>query len=96
MKGAVQGDAIATASTPERKESSIGLRAWALAMLLGSRLPNSNQPARFSPSTVNSAASSETTTGDCSWKPQPSCWPAARKPSSSAPSATKDSTTPAV
>ena len=35
-------------------------------------MPNSNRPARLSPISVKSAASTATTAGDCSWKPQPS------------------------
>ena len=49
------------------------------------------RPARFSPISVNSAASAATTAGDCSWKPQPSCSPPARSASSRPASATKDS-----
>jgi hypothetical protein len=66
MNGAVQGDAMATASTPDRNESSVGFLACSDATLDGSRLPNSNTPARFRPMTVNSAASAATTAGDCS------------------------------
>ena len=66
MKGAVQGEATATASTPVRKESTIGCRARAAAQLLGSTEPNSNTPARFKPIKVKSAASTATTAGDCS------------------------------
>ena len=94
--GAVQGEATATASTPVRKASTTGCRARAAAQDDGSTEPNSNTPARFSPISVNSAASVATTAGDCSWKPQPSCSPPARSASSSPASATKDSTTPAV
>ena len=96
MNGAVQGEATTTASTPERKSLTSGLRAWADATLDGTNWPNSNTPARFSPISVNKAANDATTTGDCSWKPQPSSAPAARRPSMAAPSSRKDSTTPAV
>ena len=96
MNGAVQGDAMAVASTPVRKASTVGFLACRLARRLGSTLPNSNRPARFRPISVNSTASPATTAGLCSWKPQPSCSPAARSPSSRPPSATKESTTPAV
>mgnify|MGYP001602302747 CR=1 FL=1 len=96
MKGAVQGEAMATASTPVRKASPVGLRACRLATRLGSTEPNSNRPARLRPMTVNSVASAATTQGLCSWKPQPMASPAERRPSSRPPRATKDSTTPAV
>ena len=66
MKGAVQGEATATASTPVSNESMTGLRARAAAHEPGSTEPNSNTPARFSPIKVNSAASTATTAGDCS------------------------------
>src|SRR3569832_2282188 len=95
MKGAVQGEAIATASTPERNAFTTGCFASSDATLEGTKLVNSNRPARLRPISVKSAASDATTTGDCNWKPQPSCSPAARRPSIAAPSAAKDSTTPA-
>ena len=95
MNGAVQGEATATASTPDSPASATGCRACSVATPLGTKRPNSNTPARLSPITVNSAASAATTAGDCNWKPQPSCCPAARSASISAPSSTKDSTTPA-
>ncbi len=96
MKGAVQGEAIATASTPDRKALATGWRASSEARLEGRKAPNSNRPARFSPIRVNSAASAATTAGDCNWKPQPSCSPAARSASIRAPKAAKETTTPAV
>ena len=96
MKGAVQGEATATASTPVSSESTTGCRARTAATEPGSTEPSSNTPARLSPISVNSAASVATTAGDCSWKPQPSCSPPARRASSNDASATKDSTTPAV
>jgi hypothetical protein len=96
MKGAVHGEAIATASTPERNAFAIGWRASSVATLDGRKAPKSNTPARFKPISVNKAASTATTAGDCSWKPQPSSSPAARKASISAPSAANDTITPAV
>ena len=96
MNGAVQGDAMAVASTPVRNASAVGFWACRLATRLGSTLPNSNRPARLRPISVNNTASAATTPGLCSWKPQPSCSPAARRPSSRPPSARKESTTPAV
>ena len=65
MKGAVQGEAIATASTPDKNALRAMLRDCKVATLLGSTLPNSNKPARFSPITVNSMARAATTAGAC-------------------------------
>ena len=96
MNGAVQGEAMAVASTPVRKASAVGFLACRLATELGSTLPNSNRPDRFSPITVNKTASVATTAGLCSWKPQPMASPAERRASSRPPSARKLSTTPAV
>ncbi len=96
MKGAVQGDATATASTPVRKASAAGWRACRPAREEGSMRPNSNMPERLRPISVNSAASTATTAGDCSWKPQPTASPAARSASMAPPRARKESTTPAV
>ena len=96
MNGAVQGLATATASTPVRKWSATGWRACAPAHDEGSTEPISNTPARLSPISVNRAASTATTAGCCSWKPQPSCSPPARSASSRPASARKLSTTPAV
>jgi len=66
MKGAVQGEAMATATTPESKASVTGWRACSVARRPGMNWPNSNTPARFSPISVNSPARSATTSGDCS------------------------------
>ena len=96
MNGAVQGEAMATASTPDRNALTTGWRASSEATLDGRKAPNSNRPARFSPISVNSAASVATTAGDCSWKPQPSCSPAARRASIKAPSAANEAITPAL
>ncbi len=66
MNGAVHGEAMATASMPDRKASAAGWRACSAARRPGANWPNSNTPARFRPITVNSAASAATTAGDCS------------------------------
>ncbi|MNV96642.1 hypothetical protein D3C71_1916710 [compost metagenome] len=66
MNGAVQGEAMATASTPLRNALVSGLLACLPARLLGTKWPNSNRPARLRPITVNRVASSATTRGDCS------------------------------
>ena len=96
MKGAVQGEATATARTPVKAESTTGCRARAAAQEPGSRWPISNTPARFSPIRLNRTARPATKPGDCNWKPQPSCSPPARKASSSPASARKLTTTPPV
>ena len=96
MKGAVQGEATATASTPVKAESTTGWRARAAAQELGSMLPNSNTPARLRPMRVNRTANPATKPGDCNWKPQPSCSPPARKASKSPASNRKLATTPPV
>lgn len=66
MKGAVQGEAMATASMPDKKALTEGLLASSVAKPEGRNWPNSNMPARFSPITVNSTASAATTAGACS------------------------------
>ena len=96
MNGAVQGEATATASTPVTAESTMGWRARAASHEPGNTEPSSNTPARFNPISVNKPASTATTTGDCNWKPQPSCSPPARRASSSPASTRNDTTTPAV
>ena len=96
MNGAVQGEATTTASTPERKSSTRGCAARTPPSEATPGTRTSNNPARFSPISVNSAASAATTAGDCSWKPQPSWAPAARRASMAAPSARNESSTPAV
>ena len=65
MKGAVQGDAMATASMPDKNAFAAGLRASSVATRLGKNWPNSNKPARFKPITVNNVAKPATTRGDC-------------------------------
>ena len=96
MNGAVQGEATTTASTPERKSSTRGWRARRPPSEAVPGMRTSKRPARFSPISVNSAASAATTAGDCNWKPQPSCDPAARRASMAAPSARNEASTPAV
>ncbi|EFX59977.1 hypothetical protein DAPPUDRAFT_126002, partial [Daphnia pulex] len=95
MKGAVHGEATPTASTPVRPWSSKGLRARMVAIPLGMKEPNSNTPIRFKAISVNRMASTVTTSGDCSWKPQPSASPPARSASSRPANPTKEATTPA-
>ena len=57
---------------------------------------SSNNPAKFAVIAAASTSKATTTPGSCNWNAQPTCSPAARKASSSAPSATQASTTPAV
>ena len=64
MKGAVQGEATKTASTPVRKWSTAGWRALALAQDPGTIMLNSNKPSRFKPMRVKSSAKAATKTGD--------------------------------
>ena len=71
MKGAVQGEAMATASTPERNASVLAWPLRAVAIRAGSNDPNSKRPERLSASARNSTASSATNSGDWSWNPQP-------------------------
>src|SRR6476469_7641257 len=96
MNGAVQGDAIATASNPDANAFAPRFECDHVATLDGSSEPNSNTPDRFSAITKNSSASALTTAGDCSWKPHPSCSPAARRPTIAAPSSTNATMTPAA
>ncbi len=85
MNGAVQGEAIATASTPDRKALATGCRASSVATPRRQEARRTRtRPPGSAPISVNSAASAATTAGDCSWKPQPSCSPAARSASISA------------
>ena len=95
MNGAVHGDAMTTASTPEPNASTVRFFAVKFATPDGASWPNSKTPDRLSASTKKSIASTVTTAGDCSWKPQPSCSPAARSAASRSPSATNVMTTPA-
>src|SRR5271156_5280652 len=78
MNGAEQGDATTTASTPDSASLTYALRALQPEIADGSSWPISNTPERVNARTKNSAAKPTTTIGDCSWKPQPRCWPAAR------------------
>ena len=96
MNGAVQGEATTTASTPEPKASSVRLLLVHPRHAAGASWPNSNTPARLSPSAKNRTASAVTTTGDCSWNPQPSSCPAARSASSIMASSTNVTMTPAA
>src|SRR5690242_10463290 len=94
MNGAVHGDAIATASTPDANELTCRFACDHDATPLGTSAPNSKTPDRFNAITKNRIASDATTAGDCSWKPQPSSSPAERRPASATPSAANASTTP--
>src|SRR6266496_48627 len=95
MNGAVHGEAMTTASTPEPNASIVRFFDDQLVTADGASCPNSNTPERLSASTKNSMASAVTTHGDWSWKPQPNCSPAARSAVSRRPSAMKVAVTPA-
>ena len=95
MNGAVHGDAMTTARTPESAALTYWLRADQPAADDGTSVANSNTPDRLSARTKNSSARPVTTAGDCSWKPQPNCSPAARNTSSNPASATNVTITPA-
>ncbi len=99
MKGAVQGVATSTASTPDPKVPAAPASRCALASRPPSRVrrtPTSNTPAKFIPIATNSSAISATNGGDCSWNPQPAASPAARSASSIAPRTQNDTSTPAA
>src|SRR6185312_4948900 len=96
MNGAEQGEAMTTASTPDNASLTKGFFAFQPASDDGSNTRISNRPDRFSASTKKSRARPATTAGDCSWKPQPSCAPAARSATSSAASSQNETMTPAA
>ena len=95
MKGAVQGVATTTASTPVKKLPVSPPRSASPLPADARRPPTSNTPDRFRPIANSSVAMAATNTGDWNWKPQPAWLPAARSASSRPASATKLSTTPA-
>ena len=63
MKGAVQGLAATTASTPQANASTDGRSARQPARRWGISDANSKLPIRFSPIAKNSSASTNTTAG---------------------------------
>ncbi len=95
MNGAVHGDAITTASTPDSAAFAYWLCAVHPAADDGTRVANSKTPDRLSASTKNRMARLVTTAGDWSWKPHPNCSPAARNASRAPASARKVKITPA-
>ena len=83
MKGAVQGAATTTASTPVKKAPAPPGRRDSRPPAPPSAnpcaaMPTLNTPDRFRPTASISRASPAITPGDCSWKPQPTACPAAR------------------
>src|SRR3979490_3283960 len=90
MKGAEQGEATTTASAPDSASLTSGFFAFHAASDEGTNWRTSNTPERFSASTKNSTARKAMVAGDCSWNPQPSCAPAARRPISTPASSQKD------
>src|ERR1700694_3791636 len=95
MNGAEQGDAIAPASAPDSTSLSSGFFAFHVASDEGTNWRTSNTPDRFSASTKNRTARLAIVAGDCSWNPQPNCWPAARKAIRTPASNQNDTKTPA-
>ena len=97
MKGAVQGAATTTASTPVKKAPDPpGRRDRREPPSRCSPPPISKAPARFSATASIRSASPATTAGDWSWKPQPIACPPARKISRTAANRAKLTSTPAV
>src|ERR1700726_2126873 len=95
MNGAEQGDATTTASAPVSTSLSSGFFAFHVASDEGTNCPTSNTPDRFSASTKNRTARAAIVAGDCSWNPQPNCWPADRKAIRTPASNQNDTRTPA-
>ena len=91
----MHGEAIATASTPDPKAFAWRLACDQVATRDGTSAPNSNMPDKFNAMTKNRIARAVTTAGDWSWKPQPSCAPAARSATITAPRTKNVITTPA-
>ena len=95
MNGAVHGEAM---RPPRESPTAPHRRRDSLPSIRRQRTEpasvNSNTPERLSASTKNRIARPTTTAGDCSWKPHPSCSPAARRMSSSPASTTNVATTP--
>ena len=96
MKGAVQGVATTVASAPLQNEAARPVRRAVRLPAAMSEVPTSKTPKRFSPSRRKRPARKTTKAGDWSWKPQPTCSPAARSARSSPASAQKETSTPAV
>ena len=65
MNGAVHGDAMTTARTPESAALTYWLRADQSPAEDGTSVVNSNTPDRFSASMKNRTARPVTTAGDC-------------------------------
>ena len=90
MNGPVQGVATKAASSPVANAPVFSPPM--LTEIEGS----SNRPAKFAVIAAASTSSATTTPGSCNWNAQPTCSPAARRASITAPSATQAITTPAV
>ena len=97
MNGAVHGVATTTARSPVRNAARFSLPPSAAPCPMPiKRVPISKRPARFKPMATIPKPKARFTQGDCSWKPQPTALPAARKASNSAAIAAKATSTPAV
>ena len=94
MNGAMQGLATTQASTPVMKSPAGPLRG--VARLPPMPAPRVNTPDRLRPTANIRYTSAATNHGCCNWKPQPAATPAARRAITSAPTAAKAASTPAV
>ena len=94
MKGAVQGAATATASTPVKNAPTAPERDARLSPTVTE--PNSNTPERFKPTAKISSEKPATAIGSCNWKPQPTALPPWRSATITSPNSRKLSTAPVV
>ena len=95
MNGAMHGLATTQASTPVMK-SPAGPLLRAVASEPPMPAPRVNTPDRLRPTANIRYTRAATNHGCCNWKPQPAATPAARKAITSAPTAAKAASTPAV
>ena len=96
MKGAVQGVATSTASSPVKKLPVCPPRIASPCPVPASRPPTSNTPDRFNPTANSSQLIPATKAGAWNWNPQPATAPPARAASSTPPSPANAASTPAV
>ena len=93
MKGAVQGAATATASTPVKKAPVTPAARARLSPTVTE--PNSNTPDKLRPTAKISSAKPATAMGSCNWKPQPTAAPPWRSATMTRPNTRKLNTAPA-
>ena len=96
MNGAVHGVAATVASAPVKNDPAKPARPASDWPTPVQRPPRTITPDRPSAITNSTSASRVTKTGDWSWKPQPICWPPARRPSSAPATTANETSTPAV